>query len=209
MASFLATVTENIQAYRLINMTNVEEGQPELSPAVDGDTPEFHSTRNLTSGEVVQINVTGKRIFKVEAGEDLQAGDFVKIGEGGTVVTSDDEGIGYVSNQVPSGGIASVVLSSSGGAVGPQGPEGPEGPQGPQGPKGDKGDPGEQGPQGDTGPQGPQGEEGPQGPQGPAGADGADGADGVSVTGATSDGTNITFELSDGGTIIVPWPTQA
>lgn len=194
MASFLATVTENIQAYRLINMTNVEEGQPELSPAVDGDTPEFHSTRNLTSGEVVQINVTGKRIFKVEAGEDLQAGDFVKIGEGGTVVTSDDEGIGYVSNQVPSGGIASVVLSSSGGAVGPQGPEGP------QGPKGDKGDPGEQG---------PQGEEGPQGPQGPAGADGADGADGVSITGATSDGTNITFELSDGGTIVVPWPTQA
>lgn len=191
MASFLATVTENIQAYRLINMTNVEEGQPELSPAVDGDTPEFHSTRNLTSGEVVQINVTGKRIFKVEAGEDLQAGDFVKIGEGGTVVTSDDEGIGYVSNQVPSGGIASVVLSSSGGAVGPQGPEGP------QGPKGDKGDPGEQGPQGE------------EGPQGPAGADGADGADGVSITGATSDGTNITFELSDGGTIVVPWPTQA
>ena len=182
MASFLATVTENIQAHRLINMTSVEEGPPELSAAVDGDTPEFHSTRNLTSGEVVRINVTGKRIFKVEAGEDLQAGDFVKIGQGGTVITSDDEGIGYVSNQVPSGGIASVVLSSSGGAIGPQGPEGP------QGPKGDKGDPGE---------------------QGPAGADGADGVDGVSVTGATSDGTNITFELSDGGTIVVPWPTQA
>jgi hypothetical protein len=181
MASFLATVTENIQAYRLINMTNVEEGHPELSPAVDGDTPEFYSTRNLTSGEVVRVNVTGKRIFKVEAGEDLQAGDFIKIGEGGTVVKSDDEGIGYVSNQVPSGGIASVVLSSS---SGPQGPQGPQGPEGPQGPKGDKGDPGE------------------PGPQGPAGADG------VSVTGATSDGTNIIFELSNGETIAVPWPTQ-
>lgn len=62
---------------------------------------------------------------------------------------------------------------------------------------------------GPQGPQGPQGEEGPQGPQGPAGADGVDGADGVSVTGATSDGVNITFELSDGGTIVVPWPAQA
>ena len=194
MASFLATVTEDIQSYRLINMTNAEEGPVELSAAVDGDTPEFHSTRNLTSGEVVRINVTGKRIFKVEAGEDLQAGDFVKIGQGGTVITSDDEGIGYVSNQVPSGGIASVVLSSSGGAIGPQGP------------KGDKGDPGEQGPPGADGADGAQG---PKGDKGDPGADGTDGVDGVSVTGATSDGTNITFELSDGGTIVVPWPTQA
>lgn len=35
-----------------------------------------------------------------------------------------------------------------------------------------------------------------------------DGDDGVSVTGATSDDTNITFELSDGSTFDVPWPTQ-
>lgn len=52
---------------------------------------------------------------------------------------------------------------------------------------------------------GPQGEQGPQGPQGPAGEDGADG---VSVVGASSDGTNIIFELSDGSTIEVPWPAQ-
>lgn len=80
--------------------------------------------------------------------------------------------------------------------VGPQGPEGPQGPKGAQG---------------ETGPQGMQGEQGPQGPKGDPGADGADGADGtdgVSVTGATSDGTNITFTLSDGSTIDVPWPTQ-
>lgn len=38
---------------------------------------------------------------------------------------------------------------------------------------------------------------------------GQDGADGVSVVGATSDGTNITFELSDGSTFDVPWPDQA
>lgn len=56
--------------------------------------------------------------------------------------------------------------------------------------------------QGPQGPSGADGEQGPQGPEGPAGADG------ISVTGATSDGTNITFELSDGSTIDVPWPTQ-
>lgn len=52
---------------------------------------------------------------------------------------------------------------------------------------------------------GPKGDKGDTGPQGPAGADGKDG---VSVTGATSDGTNIIFELSDGSTIEVPWPEQ-
>lgn len=73
---------------------------------------------------------------------------------------------------------------------GPQGPEGPRGPQGPEGPRGP------QGPQGERGPKGEQGERGPRGPAG------------VSVTGATSDGTNIVFELSDGSTIQVPWPAQ-
>ena len=64
---------------------------------------------------------------------------------------------------------------------------------------------GPQGEQGPEGPEGPQGEQGMQGEQGPAGADGTDG---VSVVGATSDGVNITFELSDESTIDVPWPEQ-
>src|SRR5699024_2471711 len=66
-------------------------------------------------------------------------------------------------------------------------PKGAEGPQGPQGPKGD---------------------DGARGPKGDPGTDGSDGADGVSVTGATSDGTNITFTLSDGSSFDVPWPAQ-
>lgn len=44
--------------------------------------------------------------------------------------------------------------------------------------------------------------------KGQDGKDGTDGKDGVSVVGATSDGINIIFELSDGSTIEVPWPTQ-
>lgn len=62
---------------------------------------------------------------------------------------------------------------------------------------------GPQGPKGDTGPEGPQGE---QGSQGPKGDPGEDGADGVGIEDITSDGTNITFHLSDGTTKVIPWP---
>lgn len=48
---------------------------------------------------------------------------------------------------------------------------------------------------------------GPQGPQGEQGLQGPPGADGVSVEDITSDGTNITFHLSDGSTKVIPWPT--
>ena len=53
------------------------------------------------------------------------------------------------------------------------------------------------------------GPEGPKGDPGAKGTTGTKGADGVSVTGATSDGTNITFTLSSGGPIVIPWPTQS
>ena len=72
-----------------------------------------------------------------------------------------------------------------------------------KGPKGDRGATGATGPAGETGPQGSKGDKGDKGDAG------ARGADGVSVTGATSDGTNITFTLSNGETVAVPWPTQA
>lgn len=103
---------------------------------------------------------------------------------------------------------------------GPQGPQGPEGPEGPQGPQGDPGLKGDQGEDGRSAYQiavqngfegteqewlaslkGPKGDKGDTGPQGPPGADG------VSVEDITSDGTNITFHLSDGSTKVIPWPT--
>ena len=83
------------------------------------------------------------------------------------------------------------------------------------------------GEKGDAGPQGPKGEDGKsayeiavengfegteqewlESLKGQDGKDGTDGKDGVSVVNATSDGVNIIFELSDGSTIEVPWPTQ-
>lgn len=50
------------------------------------------------------------------------------------------------------------------------------------------------------------GPQGPQGDPGPKGDPGADGADGVGIEDITSDGTNITFHLSDGTTKVIPWP---
>ena len=50
------------------------------------------------------------------------------------------------------------------------------------------------------------GPQGPQGAPGPKGDPGADGADGVGIEDITSDGTNITFHLSDGTTKVIPWP---
>lgn len=44
--------------------------------------------------------------------------------------------------------------------------------------------------------------------KGPEGDPGSPGTDGVSVVGATSDGTNIIFQLSNGNTIELPWPSQ-
>ncbi|MFD1066692.1 hypothetical protein [Oceanobacillus locisalsi] len=55
---------------------------------------------------------------------------------------------------------------------------------------------------------GPKGDQGEPGQDGAPGSDGEDGTDGASVTGATSDGTNITFELSNGETIDILWPDQ-
>lgn len=62
---------------------------------------------------------------------------------------------------------------------------------------------------GATGAKGDKGDKGEPGATGAKGDTGATGAEGVSVVGATSDGVNITFELSNGQTIEVPWPTQA
>lgn len=47
-----------------------------------------------------------------------------------------------------------------------------------------------------------------KGAKGDPGNDGDKGDDGVSVTDIASDGTNITFTLSDGSTKEIPWPKQ-
>ena len=66
-----------------------------------------------------------------------------------------------------------------------------------------KGDAGPQGPQGEPGPQGPKGDKGEPGPQGPKGDPGKDAP---TITGATINGSTLTFSMSDGKTYNVILP---
>lgn len=66
-----------------------------------------------------------------------------------------------------------------------------------------KGDAGPQGPQGEPGPQGPKGDKGEPGPQGPKGDSGKDAP---TITGATINGSTLTFSMSDGKTYNVILP---
>lgn len=86
------------------------------------------------------------------------------------------------------------------------------GPQGSEGPQGIQGDPGVDGKSAyevavENGFEGTE-QEWLDSLKGPKGDPGADGADGVGVEDITSDGTNITFHLSDGTTKAIPWPIQ-
>lgn len=47
-----------------------------------------------------------------------------------------------------------------------------------------------------------------KGPQGEQGIQGEPGPPGVGIVDITSDGTEITFHLSDGSTKAIPWPIQ-
>ncbi|GGJ62023.1 hypothetical protein [Virgibacillus salexigens] len=162
MAQFKATVTESVPAHRLLSIGD-GESVVAIGLTAAGEQPDFYSTRNIEANEEVYVTIKGEIVWEIEAGEDLSIGQFVEAGEGGVVVASAGEGIGYVAEPVATGSIAKVIKQSTAGVPGPQGDTGS---------KGAKGDPG------------------------------------VSVTEITSDGTNLTFTLSDGTTQDIPWPAQ-
>lgn len=132
MSSFDAIVTQDIPANRLLSMTG-GNGAPHISITEPGGNPDFVSTGELKENQTVVVTMKDNPIWKVEAGEDLKAGQHVEVGEGGVIVASDNEGIGFVAEKVSAGGLGKLVRKSSG-AVGPRGPKGNPGP---------KGDPGE------------------------------------------------------------------
>jgi len=154
MTRFKATVSEDIQANRLMVKSN-SKGIFGLSVAKSGDTPEFRSTGKLKEGQEVTVTVKDNISWDVEAGEDIDPGANVGVGEGGTVVASGDS-FGYAVKSAKTGEVVEIVRVSSGGS-GEKGPKGDTGPQGPagkdgaQGPKGDKGEAGPAGPKGDKG----------------------------------------------------------
>lgn len=151
MKTFKALVTEEVVANRLLSLTG-GNGIPEISITATGGSPDFRSTGTLNADTEVTVTLKNNPIWDVEAGEELSAGAYVDVGEGGVLVATESTGIGYVAEAVEEGGIAKLVRKASGGS-------GTPGPEGKQGPKGEPGT------------------DGKDGAQGPAGKDGADGKD--------------------------------
>jgi len=182
-----AIAHEDISKGRLVCLTVVgreDDNEVRIRLAKESEQPDFYSKTDISEGEEVNVSITGDNIWQAEAAEDIRAGVSIGCSGNGLVTESLSKdsplNIGYSIHSAKEGEIVTYVRKAPSGSNS-------------KGPKGDKGDTGPKGDKGDTGPQGPAG---------------ADGKDGVSVTGATSDGTNIIFELSDGSTIEVPWPEQ-
>ncbi|WP_040981088.1 hypothetical protein [Oceanobacillus jeddahense] len=141
MSTFKAVVTEEVKANRLLSLVG-GNGMLRISVTEPGGNPDFRSSGDLKEDMEVNVNLKNNPVWDVEAGEDLSAGAYVEVGEGGVLVASESTGIGYVAEGVNSGQIAKLVRQAGGGS-GEQGPPGPEGPQGPKGDKGNKGDKGD------------------------------------------------------------------
>lgn len=164
MVTFKATVTEDIEANRLMVKSN-SKGLFGLSAAKAGDAPEFRSTGKLTEGQEVTVTIKDAISWDVEAGEAITAGANVGIGVGGTAVES-EVSFGYATHSAEAGEVVSVVRVSSGGGAGEKGPTGDKGATGTAGATGGKGPDGDKGAVGEKG---PIGEKGPTGDKGPAG----------------------------------------
>lgn len=129
MSTFKALVTEDVKANRLLSLTG-GNGVPQISITDPGGTSDFRSSGELEAGTEVTVTLKNSPVWDVEAGEDLSAGQYVEVGEGGVIVASENAGIGYIAEAVESGEVAHLVRQSSGGTQGPRGPEGPQGPPG-------------------------------------------------------------------------------
>lgn len=154
MSNFKALVTEDAEPNRLLSLTG-GNGVPEISVTKPGGSPDFRSNGKLTADTQVTVTLKDNPVWNVEAGEQLSAGTYVEVGEGGVLVASESTGIGYVAAAVEAGGIAKLVRKSSGGS-------GEPGPQGPKGEPGEKGDPGGPGPKGEPGTNGTDGKDAEQ-----------------------------------------------
>ncbi|MCM3487897.1 head fiber protein [Alkalihalophilus marmarensis] len=144
--SFKAVVNSDIKPNRLLSRTESTTGVTAIDVTAVGGTPDFRSTGNLEAGQVVTVTIKNDPIWVVEAGESIEVGIHVAVGEEGKVVATNEHGIGYLAESVEAGGLARVIRQtghSGQSEQGPQGPPGERGPAGPKGAKGDKGDPGE------------------------------------------------------------------
>ncbi|GGP07287.1 hypothetical protein [Oceanobacillus neutriphilus] len=123
MSTFKALVTEDVKANRLLSLSG-GNGIPQISITEAGGIPDFRSSGELEADTEVTVTLKNSPVWDVEAGEDLSAGEYVEVGEGGVLVASEEAGIGYITEAVEAGEVAQLVRQSGGGVQGPPGPKG-------------------------------------------------------------------------------------
>ncbi len=120
MATFKAKVLNDIPANRLVGLGGVNsEGNPEegwetiyLKPSELGWIPDLVTTADLEEGSFVNVNITNKPAWKVEASQNLPAGTLVMCDVDGRVKSYiPDQGnhFGYTTHSVKAGEVVEIV----------------------------------------------------------------------------------------------------
>lgn len=120
MTTFEAKVTQNIPANRLIGLGGIDtEGNPDegwetvyLKLSEKGWVPDLVSTSELTEGEVVNVTITNKPVWSVEASQNLPAGTLVQCDDDGRVKSynpADGSHFGFTLHSVKEGEVVEVV----------------------------------------------------------------------------------------------------
>lgn len=116
MTTIKAIVQGDIKENRLLRLSARSEGLPVLVYAENG-FPHFRSTKGLGNGQEVEITITNKTIWEVEAGEDILAGEAVYAGEEGKLFSrksgedSPADLIGYATHNANAGELIKFVRS--------------------------------------------------------------------------------------------------
>jgi|SRR5690625_13713 len=114
MVSIKATVQGNIKPNRFLKYTVRKDDNPIVRYATDG-FPHLHSTQELEDKQEVNISITNKPVWKIEAGEKIDVGESVYSGDAGKVFarrtgeSRPADLIGYAANAAKPGELVSVV----------------------------------------------------------------------------------------------------
>lgn len=119
MVKFEAKMHEDVPANRMLQLYRPKKdtGSVYLKMAERTAGPEFVSTSDLKKGETVTVTVRDNTIWKVEAGENIEAGVPVVSGPGGTIVRDirGDErqaySVGYSIESGEKGDVIKIVRS--------------------------------------------------------------------------------------------------
>ena len=114
MATIKAVAQGDIKANRGLKLS-VREGDIPVLVYADNGYPHFRSSKDLVDGEEIMIKITGNHVWKIEAGEELHAGEAVYVGEEGKLFArrrgdkSPAQLCGYVASEAKAGDVVDLV----------------------------------------------------------------------------------------------------